>query len=384
MKQGDLLASVNGIDLTNLNHIEIVEILKNHCQIGEETRFTVKRFKRTSEQPNKIGKEEIDKEISLLSHNKASDDLVPKIYDHIYNQTNLNVQNNQQQQDAIQIQSNNKLNDNLIAELKANLALNNNSSSLTNVKNNSGDLINSPSSTTSLLINSNYSNVESVNEQNDLNCNNIYNLTSESNQNNYMNSTMLINDGNQSSFANEDEFEYFRAYLTRSETNFSFGFRIVGGREENRPVTIGSIVIGGVAHLDGILKAGDEICEINDQNVMNASHHYVVKLMSECGNNVSLLVRRRKDCDAFDVILNRDPNDTFGFGFVIISCNNCALIGRIIDNSPASRCGRLKVRDKIIAVNNVNITQMNHPDIVNMIKDSGLTLKLRYVDESID
>jgi len=56
-----------------------------------------------------------------------------------------------------------------------------------------------------------------------------------------------------------------------------------------------------------------------------------------------------------------------------------ALIGRIIDNSPASRCGRLKIRDKIIAVNNVNITQMNHPDIVNMIKESGLVLKLRII-----
>lgn len=114
---------------------------------------------------------------------------------------------------------------------------------------------------------------------------------------------------------------------------------------------------------------------------MNASHHYVVKLVSNSssGNSVSLLVRRRKDSDAFDVILNRDPADINGFGFVIISCGNCALIGRIIENSPAQRCQRLKVRDKIIAVNNVNITRMNHPDIVNMIKDSGLTLRLRIL-----
>ena len=37
------------------------------------------------------------------------------------------------------------------------------------------------------------------------------------------------------------------------------------------------------------------------------------------------------------------------------------------------------MRDKIIAVNNINITQMNHPDIVNMIKDSCLSLKLRII-----
>ena len=158
---------------------------------------------------------------------------------------------------------------------------------------------------------------------------------------------------------------------------FFLGFRIVGGAEESRPVTIGSIVIGGVAHLDGILRAGDELISINDRNVMNASHHHVVDLMAECGQNVSLLVRRRKHCDAFDVQLRRDPNE--GFGFVIISCGQCALIGRIIENSPAARCQRLKIRDKIIAVNGVDITQMSHPEIVNMIKDSGLCLQLRIV-----
>lgn len=374
LRQGDLLASVNGIDLFNLNHIEVVEVLKNHCQIGEETRFIVKRFKRL---PNKLpGEEEIINVASRKTPNyldtndklNYSNNLVPKnfnVYDvqqtvhqNIYNQPNYD----QQQQEQQEAGQNNKLNDNLIAELKANLGLNN-SSALVNVKNSvNSELINSPPTVNSLM--SNYSNPTE-------------NGMIENNQNDFMNSTMIM-DNNQST--NEDEFEYFRVFLNRSATSYSFGFRIVGGSEENRPVTIGSIVIGGVAHVDGILKSGDEIISINDLNVMNASHHYVVKLMSECANSVSLLVRRRKDSDAFDVILNRDPViDTFGFGFVIISCGNCALIGRIIENSPASRCGRLKVRDKIIAVNNVNITQMSHPEIINMIKQSFDTLKLRIV-----
>lgn len=45
----------------------------------------------------------------------------------------------------------------------------------------------------------------------------------------------------------EDEFEYHRVILTRSEAGF--GFRIVGGAEEGRNVAIGSIVIGGVASI---------------------------------------------------------------------------------------------------------------------------------------
>lgn len=320
LKQGDLLASVNGVDLGDLNHLEVVEVLKNHCQMGEETRFTVRRFKRTQNGKSDRGKDDHDKELNQSANRTTgADDLVPKCYD-------LQGDDYSPQEDQ---PLNNKLNDNLIAELKANLALN-------SVNSGNGELIGSPSSSGNLLINS-YSNVDATDQNG-----HVYSVLEANNPGSFLNSTMILEQSG-GQVASEDEFEYFRVFLTRSPTNFSFGFRIVGGSEENRLITIGSIVIGGVAHVDGILKAGDEIISINDQNVMNASHYNVVKLMSDCGTAVSLLVRRRKDSDAFDVVLSRDPNDTFGFGFVIISCGNCALIGRIIDNSPAQRCGRLKV-----------------------------------------
>lgn len=169
------------------------------------------------------------------------------------------------------------------------------------------------------------------------------------------------------SVKNVDEYEYYRSTLQRSESGF--GFRIVGGAEEGRNVAIGSIVIGGVAHRDGVFKAGDEIISINDRSVVGASHHEVVQLMSQTGPTVSLLVRRKRNCDFYDVTLTREPHE--GFGFVIISCGSCALIGRIIDGSPAQRCQRLHIRDRIIAVNSQDITGMTHPEIVNMIKESG-------------
>lgn len=190
LKQGDLLASVNGIDLANLNHIEVVDVLKNHCQIGEETRFTVKRFKRLQNKTTEDANEP-DKEINL-SPNKTTD-LVPKNYDD---------PNNLQET----VYQNNKLNDDLIAELKANLALNNNEQQI-------------DSSTNQQMIN-NYSNVDDQNGGN-----NLYSVIEANNQNNFMNSTMIMDN-----VANEDEYEYFRVFLTRSTTNHSFGFRIVGGR----------------------------------------------------------------------------------------------------------------------------------------------------------
>ena len=76
----------------------------------------------------------------------------------------------------------------------------------------------------------------------------------------------------------------------------------------------------------------------------------------------------------YDVTVSRRENE--GFGFVIISSASRAgsTIGRIIAGSPAERCGRLHVGDRILAVNHVDIAGMHHGDIVNLIKDSGYSV----------
>ncbi|XP_056280375.1 membrane-associated guanylate kinase, WW and PDZ domain-containing protein 2a isoform X3 [Pseudoliparis swirei] len=88
-----------------------------------------------------------------------------------------------------------------------------------------------------------------------------------------------------------------------------------------------------------------------------------------------------------DVIINRKESE--GFGFVIISSLNrpeaAAIntvphkIGRIIEGSPADRCGKLKVGDRILAVNSQSIVNMPHADIVKLIKDAGLSVTLRII-----
>ncbi|KAG7267756.1 hypothetical protein CRUP_006313 [Coryphaenoides rupestris] len=90
-----------------------------------------------------------------------------------------------------------------------------------------------------------------------------------------------------------------------------------------------------------------------------------------------------------DVIIHRKENE--GFGFVIISSlnrpENAAIItvphkiGRIIEGSPADRCGHLKVGDRILAVNGQSIISMPHADIVKLIKDAGLSVTLHIIPE---
>ncbi|XP_019746570.1 membrane-associated guanylate kinase, WW and PDZ domain-containing protein 1 isoform X4 [Hippocampus comes] len=88
----------------------------------------------------------------------------------------------------------------------------------------------------------------------------------------------------------------------------------------------------------------------------------------------------------YDVEIQRGENE--GFGFVIVSSvsrpDAGTTFGRIIEGSPADRCGKLKVGDRILAVNNCSITNKSHSDIVNLIKEAGNTVSLRIIpgDES--
>uniref|UniRef100_A0A4W4HLA7 PDZ domain-containing protein n=1 Tax=Electrophorus electricus TaxID=8005 RepID=A0A4W4HLA7_ELEEL len=94
-----------------------------------------------------------------------------------------------------------------------------------------------------------------------------------------------------------------------------------------------------------------------------------------------------QNLQASDVIIQRKESE--GFGFVIISSLNrpetattAAVphkIGRIIEGSPADRCGKLKVGDRILAVNSQSIVSMAHADIVKLIKDAGLSVTLRVI-----
>ncbi|XP_048511799.1 membrane-associated guanylate kinase, WW and PDZ domain-containing protein 1-like isoform X2 [Athalia rosae] len=186
--------------------------------------------------------------------------------------------------------------------------------------------------------------------------------------------------------------QWIETLVTLVRQNTGFGFRIVGGTEEGSQVSVGHIVPGGAADLDNRLITGDLIMSVDGESVMNSSHHHVVQLMITAAQNgrVTLGIRRRvniqdglQSYDAhqnpqypYDISVSRVENE--GFGFVIISSLNKAgsTIGRIIEGSPAAKCGQLNVGDHILAVNHVDIANVCHKDIVNLIKDSGYSVTL--------
>ncbi|KAL1242647.1 WW and PDZ domain-containing protein,Membrane-associated guanylate kinase [Trichinella spiralis] len=201
-------------------------------------------------------------------------------------------------------------------------------------------------------------------------------------------------------------YEHVTVNLLRQAAGF--GFRLCGGTEENSQVRVGQLVADGAAFQDGRLQLDDEIVQIDGHDMLGSSHQRAVQLMNNASKNghVKLVVRRRRRKQAssemsrsismplascsrrypFDVTIARKENE--GFGFVIISSVNRAgsAIGRIINGSPAARCGHLRVGDRIVAVNGISILNMPHGDIVNLIKDSGyvVTLSVGSPDAEID
>lgn len=70
---------------------------------------------------------------------------------------------------------------------------------------------------------------------------------------------------------------------------------------------------------------------------------------------------------------------TWGFFFFPIVIPH--KIGRVIEGSPADRCGKLKVGDHISAVNGQSIIELSHDNIVQLIKDAGVTVTLTVIAE---
>ena len=52
------------------------------------------------------------------------------------------------------------------------------------------------------------------------------------------------------------------------------------------------------------------------------------------------------------------------------------LTGRLVPNSPAELCNQLYVYDELLAVNGKDVSQVDHDDIVTLVKSSGTSIKL--------
>lgn len=87
--------------------------------------------------------------------------------------------------------------------------------------------------------------------------------------------------------------------------------------------------------------------------------------------------------------INLTKSETEGFGFVIVTNmlnnqNNLSKrymhsIGNIVENSPSFNCGKLNLKDRIVSVNGTQLDDLDHNDVVNLIKLSKNSLFLGVI-----
>ncbi|KAF7233454.1 hypothetical protein EG68_08402, partial [Paragonimus skrjabini miyazakii] len=83
--------------------------------------------------------------------------------------------------------------------------------------------------------------------------------------------------------------------VTLCRDNRGFGFSIRGGQEFNQmPLVVLRIAEGGAAQMDGQLKVGDELIEINGHSTVGMSHYQAIRIIQAGGNTMRLAVRRHK------------------------------------------------------------------------------------------
>ena len=204
-----------------------------------------------------------------------------------------------------------------------------------------------------------------------------------------------------------------------------FGFKIIGGKETDSQVSIGYIVYGGAAHMNNRLRPNDEIIMIDSEYVLGATHKRVIQLMAIASLNgkVKLRIKRKLSQQNYDYLVKQrvnfenqrlkniqqqqyqrkqqqqhqqsllkqknQPSYPFKitlfrnageeFGFIIVSPlgqNGVQLIGNIFENSPAYQCNILNIGDRILALNDIDVSFMQNFEISKLIKETGNSITL--------
>uniref|UniRef100_A0A2D4IFS5 PDZ domain-containing protein n=2 Tax=Micrurus lemniscatus lemniscatus TaxID=129467 RepID=A0A2D4IFS5_MICLE len=202
------------------------------------------------------------------------------------------------------------------------------------------------------------------------------------------------------------------------------GFGIVGRKTSG--VVVRTIVPDGLADRDGRLRTDDHILEIGGINVQGMSSEQVAQVLRNCGNHVKMVVARSPlseisttpptpvadpvgelatiqdresdtENEIHEVKLTKKDGQSLGItivGYSGVSDSGEAsgiFIKNVIPDSAADHNGQIKVNDKIIAVNRINIQNYTNQEVVEALRKTGpvvhLTLlrkKPHYAERELD
>ncbi|XP_017281302.1 multiple PDZ domain protein [Kryptolebias marmoratus] len=148
-----------------------------------------------------------------------------------------------------------------------------------------------------------------------------------------------------------------------SKGNLGLGLSIVGGCD----TLLGAVIIhevndGGAAQKDGRLQAGDQILEVNDIDLRQATHDEAIAVLRLTTQRVRLCVFRHQEAyreedlwDVFSLELIPHPGEGLGFTTVGKSNDTGIFVSEIIRGGVANSDGRLSHGDQILSINEEDV-----------------------------
>uniref|UniRef100_A0A8C9T917 PATJ crumbs cell polarity complex component n=1 Tax=Scleropages formosus TaxID=113540 RepID=A0A8C9T917_SCLFO len=182
------------------------------------------------------------------------------------------------------------------------------------------------------------------------------------------------------------------------------GFGIVGGKATG--VVVRTLVPGSVADKDGRLRTGDHILRIGDTPTQGLASDQVVRVLQGCGTRVRMLIARDPLVEARPPpppppapaaapvsSLPPIPPVTplkyvlLGYLMVMYSCcfNVCTsdavgvFIKNVVPGSPAEQSENIRVHDRIISLDGVNLQGFTNEEVLEVMKQTGPTVNLTLV-----
>lgn len=158
--------------------------------------------------------------------------------------------------------------------------------------------------------------------------------------------------------------------------NTGLGLSIVGGAD----TLLGAIVIhevyeDGAAAQDGRLWAGDQILEVNDVDLREASHDMAITALRQTPAVVRLVVLRDEsqfqDEEAFEYLtldLNRVPGQGLGLSIVGRRNDKGVFVSDVVKGGVAEADGRLQPGDQILSVNGEDLRNATQEIAAGVLK----------------
>ncbi|XP_077472441.1 discs large homolog 1-like protein isoform X19 [Stigmatopora argus] len=195
-------------------------------------------------------------------------------------------------------------------------------------------------------------------------------------------------------YVNGTEADYEYEEITLERGNSGLGFSIAGGVDnphvgDDPGIFITKVIAGGAAAQDGRLRVNDVILRVNEADVRDVTHSRAVEALKEAGSLVRLYVRRRKPAGdrVVDVKLVKGPK---GLGFSIaggvgnqhIPGDDGIYVTKIIEGGAAHRDTRLRIGDKLLAVNGCCLEDVSHEHAVTALKNTPDVVYLKVAKPS--